>query len=98
MFNINTKMVMFNIKLVLLTTLQIHLCCGDQSLGNCEIHLKDLLKPGSTEIYMKPVSIEGAFQVAWLIYIYTHTHTHTHKHTPITYTDINKLCVFYVCI
>ncbi|KAK2164709.1 hypothetical protein LSH36_60g08013, partial [Paralvinella palmiformis] len=43
--------------------LQIHLCCGDQSLGNSEIHLKDLLKPGSTEIYMKPVSIEGAFQL-----------------------------------
>ena len=44
--------------------LQVHLCCGDQSLAHCEIALSSLLKKGSTEIYMKPVSIEGAFPVS----------------------------------
>ncbi|KAH9488810.1 hypothetical protein Btru_064837 [Bulinus truncatus] len=43
--------------------LQIHLCSGDQTHGNCEIPLKTLLKPDSTEIYMKPVTIEGAFRL-----------------------------------
>nr|XP_022334078.1 centrosomal protein of 120 kDa-like [Crassostrea virginica] len=43
--------------------LQIHLCCGEQSLGSCEIPLKELLVKNSTEIYMKPVSIEGSFQL-----------------------------------
>ncbi|CAL1540527.1 unnamed protein product [Lymnaea stagnalis] len=43
--------------------LQLHLCCGDQSLGNCEIPLKSLLKTDSTEIYMRPVTIEGSFQL-----------------------------------
>ncbi|KAL8561303.1 hypothetical protein ACOMHN_047158 [Nucella lapillus] len=43
--------------------LQIHLCCGDQSLGSCEVPLKTLLKKDSTEIYMKPVSMEGDFQL-----------------------------------
>ncbi|XP_061172082.1 centrosomal protein of 120 kDa-like isoform X1 [Saccostrea echinata] len=43
--------------------IQIHLCCGEQSLGSCEIPLKDLLVKNSTEIYMKPVSIEGSFQL-----------------------------------
>lgn len=43
--------------------IQVHLCCGEQSLGNCEIPLKDLLVKNSTEIYMKPVSIEGSFQL-----------------------------------
>lgn len=42
---------------------QIHLCCGDQSLGSCEIPLNTLIKKNSTEIYMKPVSIEGPFQL-----------------------------------
>ena len=42
---------------------QIHLCCGNQSLGSTEVPLKQLLQRGSTEIYMKPVSIEGAFEV-----------------------------------
>ncbi|XP_064607964.1 centrosomal protein of 120 kDa-like isoform X3 [Liolophura sinensis] len=42
---------------------QFHLCCGDQSLGSCEVSLNPLLKKGSTEIYMKPVSIEGSFQL-----------------------------------
>lgn len=43
--------------------IQVHLCCGEQSLGSCEIPLKDLLVKNSTEIYMKPVSIEGSFQL-----------------------------------
>ncbi|NXJ84437.1 CE120 protein, partial [Trogon melanurus] len=41
--------------------LQIHLCCGDQSLGSTEITLSGLLKRGSTEIDQHPVAIEGAF-------------------------------------
>lgn len=41
--------------------LQIHLCCGDQSLGSTEIPLSGLLKKGSTEIDQHPVTIEGAF-------------------------------------
>ena len=47
--------------------LQIHLCCGDQSLGSAEIPLNTLLKEGSTEIYMKPVTVEGAFTVSSFI-------------------------------
>ncbi|CAH1798062.1 unnamed protein product [Owenia fusiformis] len=43
--------------------LELHLCCGDQSLGSSKIPLNSLLKKGSTEIYMKPVSIEGAFEL-----------------------------------
>lgn len=43
--------------------LKVHLCCGDQSLGNCEIPLNTLIKKNSTEIHMKPVTIEGPFQV-----------------------------------
>ena len=42
---------------------QIHLCCGDQSLGSCEVPLNSQLKKGSTGICMKPVTLEGAFQV-----------------------------------
>ena len=42
---------------------QIHLCCGNQSLGSTEVPLNKLLQRGSTEIYMKPVSIEGSFEV-----------------------------------
>lgn len=54
---------------------QLHLCCGDQSLGSCEIPLGALLKKGSTEIYMRPVSVEGAFQVSvcadiWCVCVY----------------------------
>ncbi|NXA39784.1 CE120 protein, partial [Eudromia elegans] len=41
--------------------LQIHLCCGDQSLGNTEIPLSELLKKGNAEINQHPVAIEGAF-------------------------------------
>ncbi|XP_066472836.1 centrosomal protein of 120 kDa isoform X2 [Tiliqua scincoides] len=41
--------------------LQVHLCCGDQSLGSTEILLTGLLKKGNVEIYEQPVAIEGAF-------------------------------------
>ncbi|XP_060558549.1 centrosomal protein of 120 kDa-like, partial [Ruditapes philippinarum] len=43
--------------------LQVHLCCGEQSLGRAEIPLINLLKKSSTEIYMKPVSVEGSFEL-----------------------------------
>ncbi|KAL5004829.1 hypothetical protein ScPMuIL_018285 [Solemya velum] len=42
---------------------QVHLCCGDQSLGSCEVPLSNLLKKNSTEIYMKPVTMDGTFQM-----------------------------------
>ncbi|XP_069481685.1 centrosomal protein of 120 kDa [Ambystoma mexicanum] len=41
--------------------LQIHLCCGEQSLGSTEISLTGLLKKGSNEIEQHPVIVEGAF-------------------------------------
>lgn len=41
--------------------IEVHLCCGDQSLGSCDVSLNSLLKKGSTEIYMRPVKVEGAF-------------------------------------
>ncbi|NWW48403.1 CE120 protein, partial [Pedionomus torquatus] len=41
--------------------LQIHLCCGDQSLGSTEVPLSGLLKKGNVEIDQHPVAIEGAF-------------------------------------
>ncbi|NXE07635.1 CE120 protein, partial [Lophotis ruficrista] len=41
--------------------LQIHLCCGDQSLGSTEIPLSGLLKKGNVEIGQHPVAMEGAF-------------------------------------
>ncbi|XP_065512156.1 centrosomal protein of 120 kDa [Caloenas nicobarica] len=41
--------------------LQVHLCCGDQSLGSTEIPLSGLLKKGNVEIDQHPVAIEGAF-------------------------------------
>ncbi|NXT31649.1 CE120 protein, partial [Pelecanoides urinatrix] len=41
--------------------LQIHLCCGDQSLGSTEIPLTGLLKKGNVEIDQHPVAIEGVF-------------------------------------
>ncbi|ESO92587.1 hypothetical protein LOTGIDRAFT_190538, partial [Lottia gigantea] len=43
--------------------IQFHLCCGDQSLGSSEVSLKTLLKKDSNEIYMRPVTIEGAHQL-----------------------------------
>ncbi|NXM24324.1 CE120 protein, partial [Oxyruncus cristatus] len=41
--------------------LQIHLCCGDHSLGSTEIPLSGLLKKGNMEIDQHPVAIEGSF-------------------------------------
>ncbi|XP_073532916.1 centrosomal protein of 120 kDa [Phyllobates terribilis] len=41
--------------------LQIHLCCGDQSLGSTDIPLTGLLKKASTEMEHHPVVVEGAF-------------------------------------
>ncbi|XP_064498709.1 centrosomal protein of 120 kDa isoform X5 [Pseudopipra pipra] len=41
--------------------LQIHLCCGDHSLGSTEIPLSGLLKKGNVEIDQHPVAIEGSF-------------------------------------
>uniref|UniRef100_A0A8C8R9R2 Centrosomal protein of 120 kDa n=1 Tax=Pelusios castaneus TaxID=367368 RepID=A0A8C8R9R2_9SAUR len=41
--------------------IQIHLCCGDQSLGSTEIPLTGLLKKGNVEIDQQPVAAEGAF-------------------------------------
>ncbi|NXI36031.1 CE120 protein, partial [Galbula dea] len=41
--------------------LQIHLCCGDQSLGSTEIPLSGLLRKGKVEIDQHPVAVEGAF-------------------------------------
>ncbi|XP_074650244.1 centrosomal protein of 120 kDa-like [Tubulanus polymorphus] len=43
--------------------LQVHLCCGDQSLGSTNISLNQLLKKDSTEIYMRPVLIESIFEL-----------------------------------
>nr|XP_033784896.1 centrosomal protein of 120 kDa [Geotrypetes seraphini] len=40
--------------------LQIHLCCGDQSLGSTEISITGLLKENA-EMEQQPVVIEGAF-------------------------------------
>ncbi|NXU45924.1 CE120 protein, partial [Drymodes brunneopygia] len=41
--------------------LQIHLCCGDHSLGSTEVPLSGLLKKGSVEIDQHSVAIEGPF-------------------------------------
>ncbi|XP_062368842.1 centrosomal protein of 120 kDa isoform X5 [Cinclus cinclus] len=41
--------------------LQIHLCCGNHSLGSTEVPLSALLKKGSVEIDQHPVAIEGPF-------------------------------------
>nr|XP_030113591.3 centrosomal protein of 120 kDa isoform X1 [Taeniopygia guttata] len=41
--------------------LQVHLCCGDHSLGSTEVPLSGLLKKGSVEIDQHPVAIEGPF-------------------------------------
>lgn len=40
---------------------QIHLCCGDHSLGSTEVPLSGLLKKGNAEIDQHPVAIEGPF-------------------------------------
>ncbi|XP_053557588.1 centrosomal protein of 120 kDa [Bombina bombina] len=41
--------------------LQIHLCCGEQSLGSTDIPLTTLIKKASTEIEHHPVVVEGEF-------------------------------------
>ncbi|XP_044131817.1 centrosomal protein of 120 kDa isoform X2 [Bufo gargarizans] len=41
--------------------LQIHLCCGDQSLGSTDIPLAGLLRKAGAEIEHHPVVVEGAF-------------------------------------
>ncbi|XP_069749507.1 centrosomal protein of 120 kDa isoform X2 [Narcine bancroftii] len=42
------------------SSLQIHLCCGDRSLGSTEISLAGLLR-GDQEIDKHPTTVEGAF-------------------------------------
>ncbi|NXQ45361.1 CE120 protein, partial [Catharus fuscescens] len=41
--------------------LQIHLCCGDHSLGSTEVPLSGLLRKGNVAIDQHPVAIEGPF-------------------------------------
>ncbi|XP_029658180.1 centrosomal protein of 120 kDa-like isoform X2 [Octopus sinensis] len=41
--------------------IQVHFCCEDISFGHCEVPLNTLLKPGSTEIFMRPVVLEGDY-------------------------------------
>ncbi|XP_042530326.1 centrosomal protein of 120 kDa isoform X1 [Dipodomys spectabilis] len=59
--HIRSSVEMLRVYLALHSKLQIHLCCGDQSLGSTEIPLSGLLRKGSTEINQRPVTIEGAF-------------------------------------
>ncbi|KAM5300589.1 centrosomal protein of 120 kDa isoform 1-T1 [Ctenodactylus gundi] len=58
---IRSSVNILRVYLALQPKLQIHLCCGDQSLGSTEIPLNGLLKNGSTEINQHPVTVEGAF-------------------------------------
>ncbi|XP_036596776.1 centrosomal protein of 120 kDa isoform X1 [Trichosurus vulpecula] len=58
---IRSSIEVLRIYLSLHSKLQIHLCCGDQSLGSTEIPLTGLLKKGSTDINQRPVAVEGAF-------------------------------------
>ncbi|XP_005857181.1 PREDICTED: centrosomal protein of 120 kDa [Myotis brandtii] len=58
---IRSSVEILRVYLAFQSKLQIHLCCGDQSLGSTEIPLAGLLKKGSTEINQRPVTIEGAF-------------------------------------
>ncbi|XP_037365350.1 centrosomal protein of 120 kDa isoform X3 [Talpa occidentalis] len=58
---IRSSIEILRVYLALQSKLQIHLCCGDQSLGSTEIPLTGLLKKGSTEINQRPVTVEGAF-------------------------------------
>uniref|UniRef100_A0A8C0W4C0 Centrosomal protein of 120 kDa n=1 Tax=Castor canadensis TaxID=51338 RepID=A0A8C0W4C0_CASCN len=57
---IRSSVEILRVYLALQSKLQIHLCCGDQSLGSTEIPLNGLLKKGSTEINQHPVTV-GAF-------------------------------------
>ncbi|XP_004696637.1 centrosomal protein of 120 kDa isoform X1 [Echinops telfairi] len=58
---IRSSVEVLRVYLILQSKIQIHLCCGDQSLGSTEIPLTGLLKKGSTEINHHPVTVEGAF-------------------------------------
>ncbi|KAI4569644.1 centrosomal protein of 120 kDa isoform X1 [Ovis aries] len=58
---IRSSIEILRVYLTVHSKLQIHLCCGDQSLGSTEIPLTGLLKKGSTEINHRPVTVEGAF-------------------------------------
>ncbi|EGV94534.1 centrosomal protein of 120 kDa isoform X2 [Cricetulus griseus] len=58
---IRSSVEVLRVYLALHSKLQIHLCCGDQSLGSTEIPLNGLLKKGSIEINHHPVTVEGAF-------------------------------------
>ncbi|XP_023599197.1 centrosomal protein of 120 kDa isoform X2 [Myotis lucifugus] len=58
---IRSSVEILRVYLAFQSKLQIHLCCGDQSLGSTEIPLAGLLKKGSTEINQRPVTVEGAF-------------------------------------
>ncbi|XP_006764451.1 PREDICTED: centrosomal protein of 120 kDa [Myotis davidii] len=58
---IRSNVEILRVYLAFQSKLQIHLCCGDQSLGSTEIPLAGLLKRGSTEINQRPVTVEGAF-------------------------------------
>ncbi|KAM8776918.1 centrosomal protein of 120 kDa [Rhynchonycteris naso] len=58
---IRSNVEILRVYLSLQSKLQIHLCCGDQSLGSTEIPLTGLLKKGSAEINQRPVTVEGAF-------------------------------------
>ncbi|XP_036265576.1 centrosomal protein of 120 kDa isoform X3 [Pipistrellus kuhlii] len=58
---IRSSVEILRVYLAFQSKLQIHLCCGDQSLGSTEIPLTGLLKKGSTEINQRPVTVEGAF-------------------------------------
>lgn len=58
---IRSSVEILRVYLALQPKLQIHLCCGDQSLGSTEIPLNGLLKRGSSEIDQHPVTVEGAF-------------------------------------
>ncbi|XP_006871693.1 PREDICTED: centrosomal protein of 120 kDa [Chrysochloris asiatica] len=58
---IRSSVEILRIYLAFQSKLQIHLCCGDQSLGSTEVPLTGLLKKGSTEINYHPVTVEGAF-------------------------------------
>ena len=42
---------------------QIHLCCGDQSLGSCEVPWSSMLRPNSDAINRQPLIIEGSFHL-----------------------------------
>ncbi|XP_027959497.1 centrosomal protein of 120 kDa isoform X3 [Eumetopias jubatus] len=58
---IRSSIEILRVYLALQSKLQIHLCCGDQSLGSTEVPLTGLLKKGSTEINQRPITVEGAF-------------------------------------